>query len=76
MEKDESLIEAVRAYPCLYNSKIADFKVQTKKENAWSTISESLDRTGKQIVCMVPCVSLCLCVCVCVPGMRALRACD
>ena len=33
MEKDEALIEAVRDYQCLYNSKIADFKVVLKKEN-------------------------------------------
>ena len=33
MEKDEALIEAVRHYQCLYNSKSADFKVVLKKEN-------------------------------------------
>ena len=33
MEKDEALIEAVRDYQCLYNSKSADFKVVLKKEN-------------------------------------------
>ena len=33
MEKDEALIEAVRDYQCLYNSKRADFKVVLKKEN-------------------------------------------
>ena len=34
MEKDEALIEAVRDYQCLYNSKsAADFKVVLKKEN-------------------------------------------
>ena len=32
MEKDEALIEAVRDYRCLYNSKSADFKVVLKKE--------------------------------------------
>ena len=32
MEKDEALIEAVRDYQCLYNSKNADFKVVLKKE--------------------------------------------
>ena len=33
MGKDEALIEAVRDYQCLYNSKSADFKVVLKKEN-------------------------------------------
>ena len=33
MEKDEALIEAVKDYQCLYNSKSADFKVVLKKEN-------------------------------------------
>ena len=33
MESDEALIEAVRDYQCLYNSKSADFKVVLKKEN-------------------------------------------
>ena len=36
MDRDELhvLIEAVREYSCLYNSKIADLKVLLKKENA------------------------------------------
>ncbi len=47
MNTDEQLIDAVRDYPCLYNTKIADFKVQLTKENAWTAISESLERTGE-----------------------------
>ena len=31
MERDEQRIEAVRDYPVLYNSKIAEFKVLLKK---------------------------------------------
>ena len=31
MEKDETPIEAVRDYQCLYNSKSADFKIVLKK---------------------------------------------
>ena len=48
MESDELLIDAVRQYPCLYNSKSPGFKVLLKKENAWTTVAESL-RTGEQI---------------------------
>ena len=48
MEKDEALIEAVRDYQCLYNSKSADFKVVLKKENAWTAIAAKLERTGEQ----------------------------
>ena len=47
MEKDEQLIDAVREFPCLYNSKSPDFKVTLKKENAWLKIAESLQRDGK-----------------------------
>ena len=39
MERDEQLIEAVRDYPCLYNSKSADFKVLLKKENALTLVA-------------------------------------
>ena len=38
MESDELLIAAVKEYPCLYNSKLVDFKVPIKKENSWSAI--------------------------------------
>jgi len=37
MDKDELLIEAVRDFPCLYNSEIQDSKSQLKKENAWAS---------------------------------------
>ena len=50
MERDELLVNAVREYPCLYNSKIADFKVLLKKENAWTAVAESLERSGEQII--------------------------
>ena len=33
MEKDKALIEAIRDYQSLYNSKSADFKAVLKKEN-------------------------------------------
>jgi len=49
MERNEILIDAVREYLCLYNSKIADFKVQQKKENAWTAIAASLERTGEHM---------------------------
>ena len=47
MEKDEALIEVVRDYQCLYNSKSADFKVVLKKENVWTAIATKLNRTGE-----------------------------
>lgn len=47
MEADEALIDAVRGYPCLYNNRISDFKVQLKKENAWSAIAQMLGRSGE-----------------------------
>jgi hypothetical protein len=48
MERDELLIEAVKSYPCIYNSIDPDFKVQLRKENAWSAIADALRRTGMQ----------------------------
>ena len=39
---DKSLIEAVREYPYLYNSRSSEYKVQSKK-NAWSAIAELLE---------------------------------
>ena len=48
MERDELLIEAVKSYPCIYNSIDPDFKVQLRKENAWSAIADALGRTGTQ----------------------------
>ena len=47
MEGDEALIDAVRAFPCLYNSKIAEFRVVTKKENAWKAVSMQLGKSSK-----------------------------
>ena len=41
-ERDESLIEAVREYPYLYNSRSSEYKVQSKK-NAWTAITELLE---------------------------------
>ena len=39
MEEDEHI---VKAYPCLYDTKSADFKIALKKENAWKTIANAL----------------------------------
>ena len=55
MERDEALIEAVREYLCLYNSRPPDFKVQIKKENVWSNISQVLERTGELHVMCIYC---------------------
>ena len=45
MDRDEQLIDDVCDYPCLYNTKIADLKLQLTKEKAWTAITESLERT-------------------------------
>ena len=47
MERHKALIEAVREYPCLYNSRSREFKVQLKKENAWKAVAEALKRSGE-----------------------------
>ena len=49
MERDEQLIETLRDYPCLYNSKSADFKLLLKKENAWTAVTARLQRTGELV---------------------------
>ena len=47
-EFDEQLICAVKEYPCLYNTKLTDFKVNWKKENAWRAISKQLNSNGER----------------------------
>ena len=39
---DERLIELVESHPCLYDKSNAFYKVSTRKENAWTEISEEL----------------------------------
>ena len=46
---DEALITAVKEYPCLYNTKLSNFKVTWKKENSWMEISKRLNSSGKRI---------------------------
>ena len=41
-ERDETLIEAVREYPYLNNSRSSEYKVESKK-NAWTAITELLE---------------------------------
>ena len=41
-ERDESLIEAVREYPYLHNSRSSEYKVQSKK-NSWTATNELLE---------------------------------
>ncbi|XP_011403873.1 PREDICTED: uncharacterized protein LOC105312711 [Amphimedon queenslandica] len=41
-ELDEKLISSVEQYPCLYNTKCMDFRIRTKKENAWKAIADHL----------------------------------
>ena len=53
MEKDEQLIEAVRGFPCLYNSKSPDFKVALNKENAWSAVAASLNKDGEKLYIII-----------------------
>lgn len=48
-ELDERLIDAVRAYPCLYNSRSGDFKVSLMKENAWKAVAASLERSIEDV---------------------------
>ena len=47
MESDTVLISAVKSHPCLYNRRSADFKVEQKKEEAWTAISQTVDRPGE-----------------------------
>ena len=44
---NESLIDAIRGLPCLYNSKIPEFKVRQKKENAWLQVAAEMGKTGE-----------------------------
>ena len=46
---DETLINKVKEHPCLYNTKLSDYKVLLKKENAWKAISTAVKASGKVI---------------------------
>ena len=45
--------DIVKTYPCLYDTKSADFKVNLKKENSWKAISNALARPGELKQCHV-----------------------
>ena len=40
---EEALIELIRAYPCIWNCKLASNKEFDKRKNAWEAIQKSLD---------------------------------
>lgn len=43
------LIEAVRKYPCLWNTSEAKNKTRTVKENAWTAVAEEVNaESGKR----------------------------
>ena len=44
---DDALIKQVQNFLCLYIYARADYKDQTKKDNAWKAIVETLGRNGK-----------------------------
>ena len=37
------LISEVKEHPCLYNTKIPDYKISLKKENAWKAVAAGND---------------------------------
>ncbi len=44
---DVKLIELVKHCPTVYDSKIAEFKIPHRKEEAWEIISKEMEITGK-----------------------------
>lgn len=44
---DVKLIELVKHCPTVYDSKIAEFKIPHRKEEAWDVISKEMEITGK-----------------------------
>ncbi|CAG5002872.1 unnamed protein product [Parnassius apollo] len=45
----ENLIELVRKYPCLYNTKDSSYKDISMKAKLWAQIGEEINETDKQI---------------------------
>lgn len=43
---DVKLIELVKHCPTVYDSKIAEFKIPHRKEEAWEIISKEMEITG------------------------------
>lgn len=44
---DVKLIELVKHCPTVYDSKIAEFKIPHRKEEAWEIISKEMEITGE-----------------------------
>ena len=53
LEQDDLLIIAIRNYPCIYDVRSGDFKVAFVKENAWTAIAATLQRTGEMMLLML-----------------------
>ena len=47
----EVFIEAVRVYPCLWNTSVASYKDQTKKKRAWQQIKAALGGVYSGMYC-------------------------
>lgn len=47
MERDEQLIRAVSSYPCLYNRSLAEFRVQERRDEAWTSIAQAVGESGE-----------------------------
>lgn len=45
---DVKLIELVKHCPTVYDSKIAEFKIPHRKEEAWEIISKEMEITGER----------------------------
>ena len=50
---EEFLVEEVKAYPCIWNTKASSYKDNMKKIQAWKNISEKLETEGQ---CYYMCV--------------------
>lgn len=46
---DVKLIELVKHCPTVYDSKIAEFKIPHRKEEAWDIISKEMEITGEML---------------------------
>ena len=44
---DDKLVNSVRNYPVLYNTRLKDFRNSAQKENAWRAVAEEVASDGK-----------------------------
>lgn len=49
-EECEKLIELIRQHPPIYNAQLDSYKDENLKDNIWTKIAESINKTGELVL--------------------------